>query len=366
MRARLCIQPQATSWRIAGVDDRIAGAALLPGLERVGVVGPLELVHLGAERVARDARVVQQHVGVEVAPRELAAVDRAPRRRRAPLLEAQRRQAAEVQVLAHARGRLGQRVAALGVALDAAAQPALHRRDRGRLARLAAGPRGRAPARRSRGPPATGCRPSARACGTRHAARRRGAGRRRPAAPRRGGTASRRVNGRPSFVRSAPRRRDEQARARARRSTRSATRRSRARAYGRGVPGGVDGAGARLGGDGRHDVLEAPDAHDQPAAALAQLAVERPQAVEQVLRAVGRAEAPAEQAGVEHEQRHDLVVLAQRGDERRVVVHPQVAPEPDDGRHHHGLRRARRLGSPPWPTRPCSGPRPTSSSSPAR
>jgi hypothetical protein len=54
------------------VDDREPGAPLRPGGEVRVVVLPLQGVQLGPERLARVARVVQEHVGVEVAPGELA------------------------------------------------------------------------------------------------------------------------------------------------------------------------------------------------------------------------------------------------------------------------------------------------------
>ena len=58
----------------AGVDDRIARAALAPGVEVLVVAVPVDRVELAAVGVVGVARVVQEHVGVEVAPRELARV----------------------------------------------------------------------------------------------------------------------------------------------------------------------------------------------------------------------------------------------------------------------------------------------------
>ena len=52
--------------------DRIPGAPFAPGVEERGVLVPLELVIAPLVGVARVAGVVQQHVGVEVAPGELA------------------------------------------------------------------------------------------------------------------------------------------------------------------------------------------------------------------------------------------------------------------------------------------------------
>jgi len=74
-------------------------------------------------------------------------------------------------------------------------------------------------------------------------------------------------------------------------------------------------------------------AQKQPAAALPERGVELAQALEQELCARTRGVAPAEQAVVETEHRHDGAGGVQRRAQRRVVVHPQVAPKPDEGGH---------------------------------
>ena len=57
--------PCGSSWRIVGVDDRIAGAALAPGVEQLLVVVPLEPVVRRACGRGACCRVVEQDVGVE-------------------------------------------------------------------------------------------------------------------------------------------------------------------------------------------------------------------------------------------------------------------------------------------------------------
>jgi hypothetical protein len=100
----------------------------------------------------------------------------------------------------------------------------------------------------------------------------------------------------------------------------------------RDVAGGVHTARAGLGGDRGHHALGAAVAHDE---AAVQRAVQDGEAVEQVRGPVDAAEPAVHEPVVEHEQRHDLVVLGQGPRERRVVVQAQVAPEPDDGGAHH-------------------------------
>ena len=100
-----------------GVDHREAGAALAPGLEALVVVLPLELVHRRLMGVVGVAGVVEQHVGVEVAPRELAAeLGRPLARAGRPLLELARGDAAEVQVGRELGGAALEPVVAVGVA----------------------------------------------------------------------------------------------------------------------------------------------------------------------------------------------------------------------------------------------------------
>src|SRR5262245_17487319 len=55
-----------------GIDDGVAGLALLPGLERRGVVAPGEAGKFGLERVMRHRReTVEQAIG-KLAPAEFA------------------------------------------------------------------------------------------------------------------------------------------------------------------------------------------------------------------------------------------------------------------------------------------------------
>ena len=95
--------------------------------------------------------------------------------------------------------------------------------------------------------------------------------------------------------------------------------------------------GADLGRDPAHLGLRAPVAEHQAPAAGAQLAVERLEAAEHPRGAGMGAKAPAQQRGIEDEERHDPLVLAAGVRERGQVAHPQVAAKPDDGRVGHRL-----------------------------
>jgi hypothetical protein len=85
----------------------------------------------------------------------------------------------------------------------------------------------------------------------------------------------------------------------------------------------------------------APHDHEVPAALLqggAQLA----QRLEHELRPAARGVAPVQQRVVEHEHRDDALAGVERRPQRRVVVHAQVAPEPDKrGRAHRSEVRDR-------------------------
>ena len=100
------------------------------------------------------------------------------------------------------------------------------------------------------------------------------------------------------------------------------------------VGGDVHGCGVHGGRDLGHDVGRVAP-HDE------QLPAER--GVEVAQRAVeegapGRA-GRVEQRRVEHEQRQAPARPLGGGQEHRLVAHPQVAPEPDDGVLGHGLGR---------------------------
>ena len=91
---------------------------------------------------------------------------------------------------------------------------------------------------------------------------------------------------------------------------------------------GADGPGER-----RQLLLGPPVTDDQPAAAPAQRGVEVGQALEQELRARARCMAAVEQPVVETEHRNEMVGAGAGRVERRVVVDPQVAAEPQNCRH---------------------------------
>ena len=65
----------------AGVDERVAGPPGRPGRERGVAVVPRVVGHDGPQRPVRRAGVVPEHVGVELAPRELGAERRDVERR---------------------------------------------------------------------------------------------------------------------------------------------------------------------------------------------------------------------------------------------------------------------------------------------
>ncbi len=62
----------------AGVDDWIAGLAVLPGMETVRVVAPLDLVVFALDRMIDHLWGFEEHVGVPVSPSELADEPFAP------------------------------------------------------------------------------------------------------------------------------------------------------------------------------------------------------------------------------------------------------------------------------------------------
>jgi hypothetical protein len=98
------------------------------------------------------------------------------------------------------------------------------------------------------------------------------------------------------------------------------------------IAGEVKRARLRLARERGQLALGRPPAQQQPAAALAQLAVELGEALEQELRARPRCVAAVQQGLVEAEDRHHALALLQRRRQRRVIVHAQVAPKPDDRR----------------------------------
>ena len=295
-----------------GVDDRIAGAALAPGVEQRRRRRPTRAGRTrGGARGAccrgggagRARRSRATRAGARTQPR--------PRRRVAgALLELARRDAAEVQVGRQLGGPAREHVVALLVALEARAQPGAHPLPPGRLARRHGVRPPRAPA-----PPAA--RPTATPEGN---ASRRGA----PWTSRRGTDSQARwkgVNtecGRPSLVRTRPtsatnscpaaaaprpRRRRAPPRPAGRARARTARRRRRSRRRSRQPRRPARGSSS----SGR------PVAHDEVGAALAQRGAQLGQAAVQEPGAVAGGEAALEQPRVEHEHRHDALALAMRG-----------------------------------------------------
>ena len=77
-------EPRRAQLAHRGVDDRVAGPALAPGLEGVRVVAPRQVGEGRLERLAEDARVVPQDVGIELPPGDLGHEDPAAVARRPP------------------------------------------------------------------------------------------------------------------------------------------------------------------------------------------------------------------------------------------------------------------------------------------
>lgn len=108
------------------------------------------------------------------------------------------------------------------------------------------------------------------------------------------------------------------------------------------VPGDVDAAGSILADELGQQLLGLAVPHGQRRAELAQAGVEVGQALQQELRARRRGVAPVQQPVVEEED-WDHPALRGRGVQGRVIVHPQVASEPDDvgGGHAETLSGSR-------------------------
>ena len=126
-RARLCIQPSRAQLAHPRVDQRVAGAALAPGLERPLRVAPLDRAPVAVlELRAGVAREVVQDVVVEVAPAELAAKRLRATAAGQPLLDRPHRDAAEVQVRGQPRRVVpAERVVIVRVAADRAVEEAV-------------------------------------------------------------------------------------------------------------------------------------------------------------------------------------------------------------------------------------------------
>jgi hypothetical protein len=81
----------------------------------------------------------------------------------------------------------------------------------------------------------------------------------------------------------------------------------------------------------------------EAAAALAQRGVEVAQRLEHELRARTRRMAPMQQPVVEAEDGDDAIVLLERPAQRRMIVHAEIAREPDE-RGHAAVTRGCRAG----------------------
>jgi hypothetical protein len=119
-----------------GVDDRVARAAGLPGVDRLVVRPPRQALELAAERVVQDVRVVPQDMGVEVAPDELLDEDPSSLARAGGALDdLQRGQQPPAKVLREAGCRpVDEPIAGPRVARHAVVEPPLEAPSRGGLA----------------------------------------------------------------------------------------------------------------------------------------------------------------------------------------------------------------------------------------
>jgi hypothetical protein len=299
-----------------GVDHGVAGAALLPGGERLVVVLPLERVHpllVGAVGVAR---VVEEHVGIEVAPGQLA--DEGLRVGLA--LELTRADAAEVQVGRELRGAAGQQVVPLLVVVETVAHEGVHAGAGGLLS-------GRADRVLER---ALGVRELADADVRRKADR---TWRAVDLAPR-------------QLAPGAPEGREDRVRLRladvgdevagvpARLDARLAERRLDPAVARHGerrhVGGEVDAGGVRFARELRQLALGRADANHEVGAPGAQRLAQLAQRLEQEPTARLGREAAVQQPLVEHEDRHDALGLAHRGGQGGVVVDAQIPAHPHD------------------------------------
>ena len=347
-RARLCIQPVASSWRIAGVDDRDSRC----GPSRQASSSSASSSHSRRVVARAGARGARCAGGGAARARRSRATRAGARTRRRPRRRARAARCSSSRGETQPKCRYGESSEVPPASRSWRSCVAVEAR-RAASARSAPAP-GRL-ARRERvgasGSGAAGRRPTAQAGRRRASAR--GApctSRRGELLPARGGTGVKTrvraavLRARPADVGDevaraggGPRRRRRAAPPRRAGRAPSRTARRRRRSRPRSAP-----VSAR---ERRQHLLGPARAHDEVGAALAQRVAQLAQAAEQEPRAVARTgSARVEQPRVEHEDRHDAVGLAVRGGERGVVVDAQVAPEPDEGGRGHRRGYGRRPG----------------------
>ncbi len=315
----------------AGVDDRHAGATLPPRCQPGRIVAPAEAAR--AEVEARRVGALREQLRVEVAPRQLAHERLRALAATRALDHLERGEAAEVQVRAEPRCAVGCEIVVQAVVVRQTAREP--RRQATPSLRLAA----------------------ARHLGRRHTAREIGE-RRQPSRLQAAGRRDppRSPHDRPARCEppAAPVGREDPVAGRAggreiagrnrRDAGQDGQRQPRLGAGGDEAPlarlrvgahvlAHEDGLRAGLVRDAHRLPHDVTAAHDQQAAAPAQRAIQVGQRIEQECDPVGRAEA-REHRAVEHEQRHDALGSGDRGGQRRLVMHAQVAREEHDGRAH--------------------------------
>ena len=102
---------------------------------------------------------------------------------------------------------------------------------------------------------------------------------------------------------------------------------------GRDVAGGMDLPRAHFACDRGHDLFRSTRSDDQASADGAESIVQVDKRGVQAIHAPRWTSDVPGQSRVAHEERHDLVILRERGSQSRVVVEPQVPAQPSDGCH---------------------------------
>ena len=315
------------------VDDRVAGAARAPGVERLVVVAPV-VPAVGVVRPRRRG-AAGQHLVVVVAPADLAdeRVDTGPAAV-GPRDDLGGRHAAQVQVGRQPRRAVaGEVVVPVVIGRDAVRQPAVQQCTPRRLAAVGQVRRQLAVDQVTD----RGRRADLQRRRARHAVRNIGRRAVRDVAP------TPPVRGEALVV---PAGRREDVAGRDHRHARvghhvDGERITQLLEPSTRVPGDVIGHVHRVGGDvGDHG----SDRVDHVTPPREQRAAQVPQARRQVAHAgdqerhfVRRGDPRGQDRVVEDEQRHDAVRFGAGGGERRVVVHPQIPGEQDDDRGHDDL-----------------------------
>ncbi len=101
----------------------------------------------------------------------------------------------------------------------------------------------------------------------------------------------------------------------------------------RDVAGGMDPPRANFACDRGHDLFRSTRSDDQASADGAQSMVQVDKRGVQAIHSPRWTSHVPGQARVAHEERHDLVILRERGSQSGIVVEPQIPAQPNDGCH---------------------------------